>query len=105
MIYGLHAVLSANWQSDAIPSDWKRGLVAPIRTGKGTERTAGITKVLHCSVCKANFLLIRIQSHLAKFRRPKQFEFTPGKSTDKILVLCPCGILTQVSIGVIHCLC
>ncbi len=35
MIHGLHAVLTAFWQSGTIPSDWKRGLVVPIWKGKG----------------------------------------------------------------------
>ncbi len=30
MIHGLHAVLTAVWQSGTIPPDWKRGLVVPI---------------------------------------------------------------------------
>ncbi len=30
MTHGLHAVLTAVWQSGTIPPDWKRGLVVPI---------------------------------------------------------------------------
>ncbi|KAG0714390.1 hypothetical protein GWK47_014255 [Chionoecetes opilio] len=35
MMRGLHAVLTAMWQSNTIPPDWKRGLVVPIWKGKG----------------------------------------------------------------------
>ncbi len=35
MIHGLHAVVSAMWQSGINPPDWKRGLVVPIWKGKG----------------------------------------------------------------------
>ncbi len=34
MIRGLHAVLSAIWQSGTLPPDWKRGLVVSIWKGK-----------------------------------------------------------------------
>lgn len=51
MSHGLHVVLSAEWQSDAIPLDWKSGFVVPLWKGKGTDMAATITVVLSCSVC------------------------------------------------------
>ena len=46
MIRGLHAVLTAVWQTGTIPPDWKKGLIVPILKGKGgTGRTATTTGV------------------------------------------------------------
>ncbi len=38
MIHGLHAVLTAVWQSGTIPSDWKRGPVISIWNEKDYHR-------------------------------------------------------------------
>ncbi|KAG0726185.1 LINE-1 retrotransposable element ORF2 protein [Chionoecetes opilio] len=92
MIRGLHAVLTAVWQSGTIPPDWKRGLVAPIWKGKGDRQDCnnyrGITLLSVPGKVLAHLLLTRIRSHLVKHQRPQQSGFTPGKSTtDRILAL------------------
>ncbi|KAG0720355.1 Protein lin-10 [Chionoecetes opilio] len=92
MIRGLHAVLTAVWQSSTIPPDWKRGLVVPIWKGKGDRQDCnnyhGITLLSVPGKVLAHLLLTRIRSHLLKHQRPQQSGFTPGKSTtDRILAL------------------
>ena len=92
MIHGLHAVLSAVWQSGTIPPDWKRGLVVPIWKGKGDRQDCnnyrGITLLSVPGKVLAHVLLMRIRSQLLKYQRPEQSGFTPGKSTtDRILAL------------------
>ncbi|KAG0713027.1 Transposon TX1 uncharacterized protein [Chionoecetes opilio] len=92
MIRGLHAVLTAVWQSGTIPPDWKRGLVVPIWKGKGDRQDCnnyrGITLLSVPGKVLAHLLLTRIRSHLVKHQRPQQSGFTPGKSTtDRILAL------------------
>ncbi|KAG0714105.1 LINE-1 retrotransposable element ORF2 protein [Chionoecetes opilio] len=92
MIRGLHAVLTAVWQSGTIPPDWKRGLVIPIWKGKGDRQDCnnyrGITLLSIPGKVLAHLLLTRIRSHLVKHQRPQQSGFTPGKSTtDRILAL------------------
>ncbi|KAG0727434.1 LINE-1 reverse transcriptase [Chionoecetes opilio] len=92
MIHGLHAVLTAVWQSGTIPPDWKRGLVVPIWKGKGDRQDCnnyrGITLLSVPGKVLAHLLLTRIRSHLVKHQRPQQSGFTPGKSTtDRILAL------------------
>ncbi|KAG0710615.1 Cytochrome P450 10 [Chionoecetes opilio] len=92
MIRGLHAVLTAVWQSGAIPPDWKRGLVVPIWKGKGYRQDCnnyrGITLLSVPGKVLSHLLLTRIRSHLLKHQRPQQSGFTPGKSTtDRILAL------------------
>ena len=92
MIHGLHAVLSAVWQSGTIPPDWKRGLVVPIWKGKGCRQDCnnyrGITLLSVPGKVLAHLLLMRIRSQLLKYQRPEQSGFTPGKSTtDRILAL------------------
>ncbi|KAG0730184.1 LINE-1 retrotransposable element ORF2 protein [Chionoecetes opilio] len=92
MIRGLHAVLTAVWQSGTIPPDWKRGLVVPIWKGKGDRQDCnnyrGITLLNVPGKVLVHLLLTRIRSHLVKHQRPQQSGFTPGKSTtDRILVL------------------
>ena len=92
MIRGLHAVLSAVWQSGTIPPDWKRGLVVPIWKGKGDRQDCnnyrGITLLSVPGKVLAHLLLMRIRSQLLRYQRPEQSGFTPGKSTtDRILAL------------------
>ena len=92
MIHGLHAVLSAVWQTGAIPPDWKKGLVIPIWKGKGDRQDCnnyrGITLLSVPGKVLAHVLLTRIRSQLLKLQRPEQSGFTPGKSTiDRILAL------------------
>merc|ERR1712035_27581 len=92
MIHGLHAVLSAVWQSGTIPPDWKRGLVVPIWKGKGCQQDCnnyrGITLLSVPGKVFAHLLLMRVRSQLLKYQRPEQSGFTPGKSTtDRILAL------------------
>ena len=92
MIHGLHAVLSAIWQSGTIPSDWKKGLVVPIWKGKGDRQDCnnyrGITLLSVPGKVLAHVLLMRIRSQLLKYQRPEQSGFSPGKSTtDRILAL------------------
>ncbi|KAG0724748.1 LINE-1 retrotransposable element ORF2 protein [Chionoecetes opilio] len=92
MIRGLHAVLTAVWQSGTIPPDWKRGLVVPIWKGKGDRQDCNnyrsITLFSVPGKVLAHLLLTRIRSHLVKHQRPQQSGFTPGKSTtDRILAL------------------
>ncbi|KAG0723026.1 LINE-1 retrotransposable element ORF2 protein [Chionoecetes opilio] len=92
MIRGLHAALTAVWQSGTIPPDWKRGLVVPIWKGKGDRQDCnnyrGITLLSVPGKVLAHLLLTRIHSHLLKHQRPQQSGFTPGKSTtDRILAL------------------
>ncbi|KAG0718661.1 Transposon TX1 uncharacterized protein [Chionoecetes opilio] len=92
MIRGLHAVLTAVWQSGTIPPDWKRGLVVPIWKGKGDRQDCNnyrcITLLSVPGKVFALLLLTRIRSHLLKHQRPQQSGFTPGKSTtDRILAL------------------
>ncbi|KAG0730593.1 Retrovirus-related Pol polyprotein from type-2 retrotransposable element R2DM [Chionoecetes opilio] len=92
MIRGLHAVLTAVWQSGTIPPDWKRRLVVPIWKGKGDRQDCnnyhGITLLSVPGKVLAHLLLTRIRSHLVKHQRPQQSGFTPGKSTtDRILAL------------------
>ncbi|MEL6802745.1 MAG: reverse transcriptase domain-containing protein, partial [Bacteroidota bacterium] len=89
---GLHAVLTAVWQSGTIPPDWKRGLVVPIWKGKGDRQDCnnyrGITLLSVPGKVFAHLLLMRIRSQLLKLQRPEQSGFTPGKSTtDRILAL------------------
>ena len=92
MIRGLHAVLTAVWQTGTVPPDWKRGLVVPIWKGKGDRQDCnnyrGITLLSVPGKVLAHLLLMRIRSHLLKYQRPQQSGFTPGKSTiDRILAL------------------
>ncbi|KAG0716601.1 LINE-1 reverse transcriptase [Chionoecetes opilio] len=92
MIRGLHAVLTAVWQSGTIPPDWKRRLVVPIWKGKGDSQDCnnyrGITLLSVPGKVLAHLLLTRIRSHLVKHQRPQQSGFMPGKSTtDRILAL------------------
>ncbi|KAG0720560.1 Nucleotide exchange factor SIL1 [Chionoecetes opilio] len=92
MFHGLHAVLTAMWQSGTIPPDWKRGLVVPIWKGKGDRQDCNnyrsITLLSVPGKVLAHLLLTRIRSHLVKHQRPQQSGFTPGKSTmDRILAL------------------
>ena len=92
MIHGLHAVLTAVWQSGTIPPDWKRGLVVPIWKGKGDRQDCnnyrGITLLSVPGKVLAHLLLTRMRSQLLKLQRPEQSGFTPGKSTtDRILAL------------------
>ncbi|KAG0693436.1 Transposon TX1 uncharacterized protein [Chionoecetes opilio] len=92
MIHGLHAVLTAVWQSGTIPPDWKRGLVVPIWKGKGDRQDCnnyrGITLLSVPGKVLAHLLLTRICSHLVKHQRPQQSGFKPGRSTtDRILAL------------------
>ena len=92
MTRGLHAVLSAVWQSGTIPPDWKRGLVVPIWKGKGDRQDCnnyrGITLLSVPGKVLAHLLLMRIRSQLLRYQRPEQSGFTPGKSTtDRILAL------------------
>ena len=92
MIRGLHAVLTAVWQTGTVPPDWKRGLVVPIWKGKGDRQDCnnyrGITLLSVPGKVLAHLLLMRIRSHLLKYQRPEQSGFTPGKSTtDRILAL------------------
>ena len=92
MIRGLHAVLTAVWQSGTIPPDWKRGLVVPIWKGKGDRQDCnnyrGITLLSVPGKVLAHLLLMRIRNQLLMYQRPEQSGFTPGKSTtDRILAL------------------
>ena len=92
MIRGLHAVLTAVWQSGTIPPDWKRGLVVPIWKGRGDRRDCGnyrgITLLSVPGKVLAHLLLMRIRGHLLETQRPEQSGFTPKKSTiDRILAL------------------
>ena len=92
MIHGLHAVLTAVWQTGTIPPDWKRGLVVPIWKGKGDRQDCnnyrGITLLSVPGKVLAHLLMTRVRAHLLKFQRPEQSGFTPGKSTtDQILAL------------------
>lgn len=92
MIHGLHAVLTAVWQSGTIPSDWTKGLVVPIWKGKGDRQDCnnyrGITLLSVPGKVLAHVLLARIRSQLLKYQRPEQSGFTPGRSTiDRILAL------------------
>ncbi|KAG0713587.1 hypothetical protein GWK47_015881 [Chionoecetes opilio] len=72
MIRGLHAVLTAVWQSRTIPPDWKRGLVVPIWKGKGDcqdcNNYRGITLLSVPGKVLAHLLLTRIRSHLVSIR-------------------------------------
>ncbi|KAG0721870.1 Ankyrin repeat and SOCS box protein 3 [Chionoecetes opilio] len=65
MIRGLHAVLTAVWQSGTIPPDWKRGLVVPIWKGKGDRQDCnnyhGITLLSVPGKVLAHLLLTRIR--------------------------------------------
>ncbi|KAG0711895.1 LINE-1 retrotransposable element ORF2 protein [Chionoecetes opilio] len=83
MIRGLHAVLTAVWQSGTIPHDWKRGLVVPIWQGKGDRQDCnnyrGITLLSVPGKVLTHLLLSRIRSHLVKHQRHQQSGFTPGK--------------------------
>ncbi|KAG0725535.1 Alpha-N-acetylglucosaminidase [Chionoecetes opilio] len=92
MIRGLHAVLTAVWQSGTIPPDWKRGLVVPIWKGKGDRQDCNnyrsITLLSVPGKVLAHLLLMWIRNHLVKHQRPQQSGFTPGKSTtDRSLAL------------------
>ena len=92
MIRGLHAVLTAVWQTGSVPPDWKRGLVVPIWKGKGSRQDCnnyrGITLLSMPGKVLAHLLLMRIRGHLLEHQRPEQSGFTPGKSTtDRILAL------------------
>lgn len=65
MIYGLHAVLTAVWQSGTIPSYWKRGLIIPNLKEKVTVSTATYTGG-STLLCQARCLPIsHIGSHQA----------------------------------------
>lgn len=92
MTRGLHAVLTAVWQSGTFPPDWTRGLVIPIWKGKGDRQDCnnyrGITLLSVPGKVLAHLLLMRIRGQLLKLQRPEQSGFTPGKSTtDRILAL------------------
>ena len=92
MIHGLHAVLSAVWQTGTIPPDWKRGLVIPLWKGKGDQKDCtnyrGITLLSVPGKVLAHLLLARVRNHLLQTQRPEQSGFTPKKSTvDRILAL------------------
>ena len=94
MIRGLHAVLTAVWNSgNTIPPDWKKGVVVPIWKGKGDRQDCcnyhGITLLsLPGKVLLAHLPLTRIRTHLLKHQRLEQSGFMHGKSTtDFILAL------------------
>ncbi|KAG0727408.1 Craniofacial development protein 2 [Chionoecetes opilio] len=91
MIRGLHAVLTAVWQSGTIPPDWKRGLVVPIWKGKGDRQDCnnyrGITLLSVPGKVLAHLLLTRIRSHLVKHQRPQQSGFTPVIFAESLEVL------------------
>ena len=92
MIRGLHAVLTAVWQTGTIPPDWKKGLIVPIWKGKGDRQDCnnyrGITLLSVPGKVLTRLLLMRVRDHLLRTQRPEQSGFTPKKSTiDRILAL------------------
>ena len=76
MIRGLHAVLPTAWHSGNVSPDWIKGLVIPIRKGKGNHQDCNI---IH------NVTLLslpgKVLAHsLLKHQKPEQFGYTLGKS-------------------------
>ena len=88
MRYDRMLVNPAIWQSGTVPSDLLRGVVIPLRKGKGDRNHRGITLLSEPGKVLARILLRCIRDHLLRHQRPEQSGFTPGKSTiDRILAL------------------
>ena len=89
---GLHRLFCSVWNSGAIPTDWKRGIVVPIWKGKGDIRECnnyrGVTLLSVPGKAFARLVLNRIRPQLLGHQRPEQSGFTPKRSTvDRILAL------------------
>ena len=92
VLVSLHAVLCSAWNTGIILTDWKRGLVVPLRKGKGDRQDCnnyrGVT--LLSVLCKvfARIILYSACHHLLEHQHPEQSGFTPKRSTiDRILAL------------------
>ncbi|XP_069977716.1 uncharacterized protein [Penaeus vannamei] len=85
MVRGLHAVLAAICQSGTVPPDLLRGVVIPLRKGKGDcwdcSSHRSITLFSIPGKVLAHILLRRIRDHLLRHQRPEHSGFTPAKST------------------------
>ena len=91
-LMSLHAVLFSAWNTDIIPTDWKRGLVVPLWKGKcdcqDYNNYFGVTLLSVPGKVFARIILDRVHHHLLEHQCPEQSGFTPKRSTiDRILAL------------------
>ena len=80
------------WESEVLPSDWRKGIILPFYKGKGSRQECknyrGITLLSVPGKVFAHILLGRVKSRLLSARRREQSGFTPGRSTiDRISTL------------------
>ena len=88
----LHAVLCSAWNTDIIPTDWKRGLVVPLWKGKGDlhdcNNYRSVTLLSVLGKVFAWIILDRVHHHLLEHQHTEQSSLTPKRSMiDRILAL------------------
>ena len=92
VLVALHAVLCSAWNTDIIPSDWKRGLVVLLWKGKGDRQDCnnyrGVRLLSLPGKVFAQIIVDRIHHHQLEHKCPEQSSFTPKRSMiDRILAL------------------
>jgi len=80
------------WNSEQVPSDWRKGIILPIYKSKNSKQECsnyrGITLLSVPGKLFAYVLLNRMRPYILKSRRREQSGFTPGRSTvDRVLTL------------------
>ena len=80
-LMSFHAVVCSAWNTGIIPTDWKRGLVAPLWKEKGDRQDCnnyrGVTLLSVPGKVFARIILYRVCHHLLEHQRPEQSGFTP----------------------------
>jgi len=81
------------WEEEAVPDEWRQGIIIPLHTGKGSRSECSnyrvITLLSALGKVFAHLLLARIKPTLLSHRRMQQSGFTLGHSTcDRIPTLC-----------------
>lgn len=92
VIQSLNKLFGEIWESESVPSEWRRGIILPLYKGKGSRSECGshrgITLLSVPGKAFAHLLLSRMRPKLLESRRQEQSGFTPGRSTtDRILAL------------------
>ena len=76
VLVSLHVALCSAWYTGIIPTDWKRGLVAPLRKGKGNRQDGniyrGVTMLSVPFKVFARIILQRVRHYLLEHQRPEQ---------------------------------
>ena len=86
--YGGHTALSALhelfvqvWEQEAVPDEWRQGIIVPLYKGKGSRSECSnyriITLLSAAGKVFAHLLLARIMPTLLSYRRMQQSGFTP----------------------------